>query len=44
MSLIRVRRKRKKRWIDAKKGASTWKLTALFLIVVVVIWYLETRF
>lgn len=44
MSLIRVRRKRKKRWIDAKKGASTAKLTGLLLLVVVLIWYLSTAF
>ena len=44
MSLIRVRRRRKKAWIDHKKGASPRKLTMLLLAVLVVIWYLSTRF
>lgn len=44
MSLIRVRRRRKKSWIDHKKGASTTKLVLLFVLVVGAIWYLSTRF
>lgn len=44
MSLIRVRRSRKKRGIDAKKGVSTVKLTGLLLLVVAIIWYLGRAF
>lgn len=44
MSLIRVRRDRKKDWIDVRKGASTRKLVGLFFIVVLIIWYLGFRF
>ena len=44
MSLIRVRRERKKEWIDAKKGTSTRKLVWLFAIVIFIIWYLGFRF
>lgn len=44
MSLIRVRRNRKKDWIDVRKGPSTAKLVALFVLVVLLIWYLSSRF
>jgi hypothetical protein len=44
MSLIKVRRRRKKNWIDARKGMSSGKLMGLFLAVVVLIWYLGWRF
>ncbi|MFV2006105.1 MAG: hypothetical protein ACC667_01585 [Longimicrobiales bacterium] len=44
MSLIRIRRDRKKAWIDAKKGAPPRKLILLFVIVAMAIWYLGTRF
>jgi len=44
MSLIRVRRNRKKDWIDAKRGKSPTKLIALLVAVLVVIWYLGFRF
>lgn len=44
MSLIRVRRRRKKNWIDARKGMTSQKLTGLLLLVVLIIWYLGWRF
>jgi hypothetical protein len=44
MSLIRVRRDRKKDWIDVKKGGSPGKLVGLLLVVVIVIWFLTYRF
>jgi hypothetical protein len=44
MSLIRVRRNRKKRWIDAKKGSSPGKLAGLLVLVVLLIWYLSSAF
>lgn len=44
MSLMRVRRRRKKEWVDARKGMSAGRLGALLLITVLVIWYLGWRF
>jgi len=44
MSLIRVRRDRKKQWIDAKRGIPPTKLILILVIVGVVIWYLGVRF
>ncbi len=44
MSLIRVRRKRKKEWIDHQKGRSPRVLIGLLVLVVVIIWYLGYRF
>lgn len=44
MSLIRVRRQRKREWIDAKKGKSPTSLVVLFAVVIVVIWYLGRAF
>lgn len=44
MSLIRVRRNRKKDWIDARKGRSTRLLIFLLILVLAAIWYLGTRF
>ena len=44
MSLIRVRRKRKKEWIDAQKGRSPKVLIILLALVIVIIWYLGYRF
>ena len=41
MSLIRVRRKRKKEWIDVKKGKPPFKLGLLLVVVIGVIWYLN---
>ena len=44
MSLIRVRRSRKKHWIDSKKGPSPSRLIVLAVLVIGVIWYLGYRF
>ena len=44
MSLIRVRRQRKKEWIDVKKGKSPGALVVLLGVVAVVIWYLGRAF
>jgi hypothetical protein len=44
MSLIRVRRDRKKQWIDTKKSGSPRKLTIMLGLVILAIWYLSTRF
>lgn len=44
MSLIRVRRNRKKAWIGVRKGASARRLLLLLLAVLAVIWYLGVRF
>jgi len=44
MSLIRVRRKRKREWIDTHKGRSPRALIALLGLVAVIVWYLGFRF
>jgi hypothetical protein len=44
MSLIRVRRNRKKNWIDVKRGSGPGKLVLILLVVVGAIWYLSVRF
>ena len=44
MSLIRVRRERKKDWIDVRKGLATGKLVMLLVVVAVMIWFLSYRF
>ena len=44
MSLIRVRRDRKKNWIDHKKGFDPKSLMMALAVLVVVIWYLGVRF
>lgn len=44
MSLIRVRRRRKKEWVDYRKGIGPVKLGLGLLVVVVLIWYLGARF
>lgn len=44
MSLIRVRRKRKKEWIDHQKGRTPRGLIALLIVVILIIWYLGFRF
>jgi hypothetical protein len=41
MSLIRVRRNRKREWIDVKKGKPPFKLGLLLVVVIGVIWYLN---
>jgi hypothetical protein len=44
VSLIRVRRVRKKNWIGPRKGMSSGRLVALFAMTVAVIWYLGWAF
>ncbi len=44
MSLIRIRRKRKREWIDAQKGKSPRALFFLLALVILIIWYLSYRF
>jgi hypothetical protein len=44
MSLIRVRRKRKREWIDVQKGRSPRLLAFLLALVIFLIWYLGYRF
>lgn len=44
MSLIRVRRNRKKEWIDVRKGFSARRLILFLVVVVAAIWYLSVRF
>jgi hypothetical protein len=44
MSLIRVRRKRKREWIDAQKGKPPRALFLLLALVILIIWYLSYRF
>lgn len=44
MSLIRVRRRRKREWIDARKGKSPGALVFLLVVVVVAMWLLGQAF
>ena len=44
MSLIRVRRRRKREWLDSQKGRSPRALILVFALVVLIIWYLGYRF
>jgi len=44
MSLIRVRRRRKKDWVDTRKGMKAGRLAVLFVVTVALIWYLGWRF
>ncbi|MEX0935503.1 MAG: hypothetical protein WD013_01280 [Gemmatimonadota bacterium] len=44
MSLIRVRRDRKKSWIDTKKGYSLKALIFLLALVGVAIWFISTNY
>ncbi len=44
MSLIRVRRRRKKNWIDARKGMPPRRLMGLLVLTMALIWYLGSRF
>lgn len=44
MSLIRQRKRRKRNWLDARKGMSGRKLVGLLIIVVLAIWYLGWAF
>ena len=40
MSLIRVRRRRKKNWIEARKGLPAGRLLGLLVLVIALIWYM----
>lgn len=44
MSLIRARQRRKKQWIETRKGLPVRKLMGLLVLVGLVIWYLDWRF
>lgn len=44
MSLIRVRMRRKKNWIDSRKGMPRGRLFGLLILTLVAIWYLGWRF
>jgi hypothetical protein len=44
MSLIRVRRDRKKDWIDVRRGFKTRALVFLLVLVGAAIWYLTAAF
>lgn len=44
MSLIRTRQRRKRQWLETRKGLPARKLMGLLLLVVLVIWYLDWRF
>jgi hypothetical protein len=44
MSLIRIRRERKKNWIDRKTGWSPRRLVILLVMLLAAIWYLGFRF
>jgi len=44
MSLIKVRQRRKKNWIDARKGMASPRLMTLLGITLVLIWYLGWKF
>jgi hypothetical protein len=44
MSLIRARKRRKKNWIDTRKGMPNGKLLGLLVFTVIAIWYLGSAF
>lgn len=44
MSLIRIRRVRKKNWLQERKGLPPGRLVAFFVMTVALIWYLGWRF
>jgi hypothetical protein len=44
MSLIRIRKRRKRNWLDERKGFSAGRLVALLILTVAAIWYLGWRF
>ncbi len=44
MSLIRVRRERKRNWIDTKKTRSTRRMLLLLAALAVAGWYLSRTF
>ena len=44
MSLIRVRKRRKQSWMQARKGMPRGKLIGMLVLVLVAIWYLGWAF
>lgn len=44
MSLIRVRRERKKNWLDTKKGPPVRVLIVVLALVLALLWYLGSAF
>lgn len=44
MSLIRVRKRRKQSWMQARKGMPRGKLIGLLILTVIAIWYLGWAF
>jgi hypothetical protein len=44
MSLIRLRRERKKQWIDKKAGWSPRRLAILLIMLIAAMWYLGVGF
>lgn len=44
MSLIRVRKIRKRNWLEPRKGMSAARLLVLLVLTVAAIWYLGWRF
>lgn len=44
MSLIRVRRNRKKNWIDVRKGFSTKSLVFLLILAAAALYFLSVRY
>ena len=44
MSLIRVRKRRKSSWMEARKGMPRGKLIGLLVLTLIVIWYLGWAF
>ncbi len=44
MSLIRVRRRRKKNWLAERRGMQSGRLMGFLVLILVAIWYLGWRF
>lgn len=44
MSLIRVRKRRKQSWMEARQGMPRGKLIGLLILTVIAIWYLGWAF
>ena len=44
MSLIRIRRDRKKNWIDRKAGWSPQRLVIILIMLLALMWYLGVGF
>ena len=44
MSLIRIRRERKKNWIDRKEAWSPRRLVIGLILLIAAMWYLGVRF